>query len=50
MSEEVSVGEMPNSEPRYMPSPAGLMPIDERSAPSDVKAPPSAALRAVENE
>jgi len=46
----VSDGLIPKSELMYMPSPAGLMLIDDRSAPSDVNAPPSAALRAVENE
>jgi hypothetical protein len=32
---------------RYMPSPAGLMAIDERSAPSEVKAPAIAIERAL---
>ncbi len=32
---------------RYMPRPAGLIDIDERSAPSDVKAPAMAIERAV---
>lgn len=32
---------------RYMPRPAGLIDIDERSAPSDVKAPAIAIARAV---
>ena len=32
---------------RYMPRPAGLIDIDERSAPSEVKAPAMAMARAV---
>ena len=32
---------------RYIPSPAGLIDIDERSAPSDVNAPAMAMARAV---
>ena len=34
---------------RYMPNPAGLIDIDERSAPSEVKAPPIPITRAVPN-
>ncbi len=38
----------PASDLRYIPNPAGFMCIDERSAPSEVKAPPIATLRAVD--
>lgn len=34
---------------RYMSSPAGLIDIEAKSAPSEVKAPPSAIERAVPN-
>ena len=49
MVEEVTDGENPTSELWYMPKPAGLIAIEARSAPSEVNAPPNAALRAVPN-
>ena len=36
------------SDRRYIPNPAGLISKEEASAPKEVKAPPIAALRAVE--
>ena len=44
-----SSGVSENSLRRYMPNPAGLIDIDERSAPSEVKAPPIPITRAVPN-
>ncbi len=47
---KVMAGESPHTELRYMPRPAGLMPIEAMSPPSAVKAPPMAATRPVVNE